>query len=36
MSGGEDDFGGALSQVGPELAGMDSFRGVGVTVAVLG
>jgi len=25
----------ALSQVGPELAGMDSFPGVGVTVAVL-
>jgi alcohol dehydrogenase len=25
----------ALSQVGPELAGMDAFPGVGVTVAVL-
>jgi hypothetical protein len=25
----------ALSQVGPELARMDSFPGVGVTVAVL-
>jgi alcohol dehydrogenase len=24
-----------LSQVGAELAGMDSFRGVGVTVALL-
>jgi hypothetical protein len=25
----------ALSQVGPELAAMNSFAGVGVTVAVL-